>query len=368
MSPVYEDNERFTVVTVLRRIRSALAVLVSLAVLIGGGWFVYDKAKGAYESFTAVEDYEGPGEQDITIIIPQGASTTQIGDLLMENDVVMSREVFRDQALERNAAFEAGRYQLKTHLPAATAIDMLLDPANRVELRVQLIEGLAMAQQFQRIEEQIDVPVADLEKAAQDAAALGLPAWAEGKAEGLLFPETYSVAEPVNPTAILKRQVDEFKKIAGEVNLEQHAEELGITPLQALTVASIIEGEVNQSQYRPMVAAVIYNRIRQGMKLEMDSTVHYAVGRWDTVTTTEQERASQSPYNTYVHEGLPPGPINSPGKEALSAALNPSDTNALFFVTVNLETGETRFAATLEEHNQNVALFQQYCQTNPGRC
>lgn len=368
MSPVYEENENLNWANVGRRVRSALAVLVSLAVLVGGGWFVYDKASDAIKTLTATEDYEGEGDEEIEIVVPQGASITQIGDILVSEEVVMSRDVFRDEARDRGVEFQAGRYKLKTHIPAATAVDMLVDPANKVELRVQIIEGLPMKVQFQKIEEQIDVPAADMQAAARNADAIGLPAWSGGEAEGFLFPETYSVAEPVDPTSILKRQVQQFNTVASELGLEEKAEALGVTPLEVLTVASIIEAEVNLPEYRPQVAAVIYNRLDKGMKLEMDSTVHYAVQRFDTVTTTPEERQTESVYNTYRHEGLPPGPINSPGREALNAALNPADSEALFFVTVNLETGETRFANTLEEHEANVKVFQQYCQANPGTC
>ncbi|WP_197512511.1 endolytic transglycosylase MltG [Tessaracoccus coleopterorum] len=135
-----------------------------------------------------------------------------------------------------------------------------------------------------------------------------------------------------------------------------------------MTTASIIASEVTKPEDQPMVASVIYNRLAQGMMLEMDSTVHYAVGKSGKVTTTAEDRADPSPYNTYMHKGLPPGPISNPGRTALAAALNPADSDALFFVTVNPETGDTRFAATLEEHNANVALFRQWCSANPGSC
>ena len=112
---------------------------------------------------------------------------------------------------------------------------------------------------------------------------------------------------------------------------------------------------------------MIYNRLEKGMKLEMDSTVHFAVGKSGKVTTTAEDRKSESPYNTYRHKGLPPGPISNPGETALEAALNPADTDAIFFVTVNLDTGETLFAATNEEHEANRRVFQQWCADNSDR-
>jgi UPF0755 protein len=113
------------------------------------------------------------------------------------------------------------------------------------------------------------------------------------------------------------------------------------------------------------VARVLENRIAIDMPLQLDTTVNYANGK-SGITTTAEDRANPSPYNTYVHAGLPPGPISNPGEEALSAALSPADGNWLFFVVVNPDTGETRFAATAEEHQQNVLLFQQWLRENPG--
>lgn len=117
-----------------------------------------------------------------------------------------------------------------------------------------------------------------------------------------------------------------------------------------------------------MVSAVIHNRLATGMPLQMDSTVHYALQDFGKVTTTAEDRAVDSPYNTYRYTGLPPGAISNPGKAALAAASQPSDIDSLFFVTVDLDSGETRFASTLAEHEANVAVFQQWCQANQGRC
>jgi UPF0755 protein len=134
-----------------------------------------------------------------------------------------------------------------------------------------------------------------------------------------------------------------------------------------LIVASIIEREVNQDQYRAKVARVLYNRLDQGMPLSLDSTVIYAENL-STNTTTPKDRASSSKYNTYKHKGLPPGPIAAPGKAALDAAANPEPGKWLYFTTVDFDTGETKFAETFAEHEKNVAQWQAWCQANKGRC
>jgi UPF0755 protein len=161
--------------------------------------------------------------------------------------------------------------------------------------------------------------------------------------------------------------VTQYKAVTREIGLEASAKKLKKSPYQVLIVASIVEKEVNREEYRAKASRVIYNRLAKGMRLEMDSTVTYAENLKGT-TTSDKDRRSRSPYNTYRYKGLPPGPISAPGKAALQAAVQPEKGKWLFFVTVNLETGETKFANTKAEHDQNVAEFQNWCQANPGRC
>ena len=130
------------------------------------------------------------------------------------------------------------------------------------------------------------LPEADIAAALADVESLKLPAYASGDPEGYLFPSRYQVAEPPSATAVLQTQVRQFQKVAESLGLEGRAAELSISPHNVVTVASIIAAEVAKPEDQPMVAAVIYNRINQGMKLEMDSTVHYAIGDFSTVTTT----------------------------------------------------------------------------------
>ena len=142
---------------------------------------------------------------------------------------------------------------------------------------------------------------------------------------------------------------------------------------ELLIKASILEREVNIEQYYPMVARVIENRLTQPQAetvgyLNMDSTVLYGVGKVGGVPTANEVADESNPYNTYKHKGLPPGPISSPSDLALESMLNPADGDWLYFVTVNLDTGETKFAATLEEQEKNRALFDQWCTDNPGKC
>jgi UPF0755 protein len=131
-----------------------------------------------------------------------------------------------------------------------------------------------------------------------------------------------------------------------------------------VTLASLVQAEAATPEDMGKVAQVLDNRLASGMPLQLDSTVNYANGNGG-VTTTAEDRANTSPYNTYAHPGLPPGAIGNPGEEALRAVLNPTPGPWIYFVTVNPDTGETRFAVTAEEHAQNVALFRQWLAENP---
>lgn len=372
MSPAFSDNDnRLDWRKIGYHARSAFAVLLSLSVLIGGGWFIYSKANDAYIAWRTADDYMGEGNgESVEVLIPSGPSPTQVGDLLTEAGVVKSTKTFRKVAIESGkwAQLKAGRYKLIKEIPAETALDMLMDSTNLQILWVLFPEGTTNQEQVKIMAKDTSLPEADIAAAQADVESLKLPAYAAGDPEGYLFPSRYQVAEPPSATAVLQTQVRQFQKVAESLGLEGRAAELSISPHNVVTVASIIAAEVAKPEDQPMVAAVIYNRINQGMKLEMDSTVHYAIGDFSTVTTTAEQRATESPYNTYLNTGLPPGAISNPGESALKAALYPADTDALFFVTVDLDTGETKFAATLEEHNANVAQFQQWCQANKGRC
>ena len=211
------------------------------------------------------------------------------------------------------------------------------------------------------------VKLASLQALGKNPKSLGLPAWAGNKAEGFLFPDTYQVDD--NPTAaeLMTAQVGQFKKVSAELNFEDRAKTLGLTPMQALTIASIAEKEALDDDMA-MVTQVFYNRIAKKMPLQSDATVVYANNVKGRLTTTDKERALKSPYNTYLYPGIPPGPISNPGKVALNAALNPTKHDYLYFVVVDPSTGETEFNTTLDAHNKSVAKFQAWCQANTGKC
>ncbi len=349
-----------------QRAKAIIAVVIALLVLVGVGWFAVDRVAAA----VIAKDYAaGTAAEPVTVTIASGSTLTDIGATLADAGVVESQKAFVRAARTdpRATGIQAGDYQLPTHIPAEQAVKALLDPANRVANRITLREGLTLDQQFDAIAEQSGLPREEFVRLAADPAALGAPSYATGL-EGYLFPETYEFGEDATPQEILTTMVAEFNTTAQKIGLEQAAASLGRDPGDLVTVASIVEAETFNPQDRAKVARVLENRLDRGMMLQMDSTVKYLTGKDGRVTTSDQARALDSPYNTYRNTGLPPGPIGAPGQASLEAAAHPADGPWLYFVTIDLNTGETRFATTFEEHSQNVAEFQKWCQANKGMC
>jgi UPF0755 protein len=377
VSELFDEDGKVDGPEVGRRIKSGIAVLVALAVLIGGGWFAATKGYAKYMDWRQTDDYIGTGVDDVQITIPAGASLTDMGLILVKTDVVKSTKAFQSAAAKqaKSTSIQAGTYKMKTHLPAASAAARLIDPATyKVVKRVVIREGLRVTAMVPVLAKGTGLTEDLLNAVLKDPSKLGLPAYANNNPEGFLFPDSYEVADKPDALTIVKTMTAEFATVAASEDLVNRAAAMGMTPLQVLTVASIIESEVNRPEDRPMVARAIYNRLQgktetgQPMKLQLDSTVIFANGGTGTLTTTDAQRALDSPYNTYKVDGLPPGPINSPGKSAIEAALNPADGTWIYWVVVNPQTGETKFGSTLAEHQANVAEFQAWCQANKGKC
>ncbi|MBK8446241.1 MAG: endolytic transglycosylase MltG [Micropruina sp.] len=347
------------------RVRGSVAVLLSMAVLLGGGWFVYGKVHDAYIAFRTVEDYIDPeGAADVVVEIPQGASTTAIADILLAADVIKTAKAFQSVAASDPTGvrkIQYGLYKLRTQIPAKTALQMLLDPANQINNQFQIREGQRLSQVLTALAQATKVPEKSFKAALKNRKQFGLPDWIGPSNEGFIFPDTYNL--PLKPTAVnvLKLPINQFNKTVNDLAFEDRAKALGYKPYDALIVASIIEREVNRAEDRGKVARVFYNRLKKDMKLQSDATVAFANNITNRIYTTDKERESDSPYNTYRFVGLPPGPITSPAKAAMEAALNPEDGDWLYFMPINLDTGQTVFSTTFEEHKKAVAQLQSWC-------
>lgn len=359
------------------RLGSFVAVVTSLVVIGGlitglyyGGNAVLDRAAGF---FGDAEDYSGPGSGEVPVTIEPNDSIRSMGTTLHEAGVVASEEAFV-AAADANpdaTSIQPGTYVLAREMRASDALDSLVSGEN-TEPRLAVPEGLRVEQIAARIAEEAELPAGEV-KSAIDSAEL--PGYAGGNPEGLLFPATYDLPDDATAESLVQQMLNRFRDSAGSLSLTDGAQKLGFNPREVLTVASIVQREVNNEEDMPRVAEVIYNRLSgtcdaQGVpqrRLQMDSTVHYAVNDYSSIYTDSEMRQSDSPYNTYRVSGLPPGPIASPGEAAISAALSPSSEGSCYFVTVDLDTGETRFAETPEEHARNEDLWQQYCQDS-DRC
>ena len=340
-----------------------VAVLgVAVALLLGGVLLAAQFLSPIVGGLLEEKDYDGPGTGSTTVVVHQGDTGHAIGQTLEKAGVVKTTEAF-EKALAENPgdAIQPGTYTMATQMKAVDALSRLRSGEARDEKTVTIREGLRASEIYAQLSKATGVPVKDYVAAAKKPAELGLPAAAKGNLEGYLFPATYTFGPKEGATA-------QLKELVGQAVARYSALGVPESKMQEIvTIASIVESEARLDADRPKVAAVIENRLRIKMPLQLDSTVSYGVGK-RTITTTDADRKNDNPYNTYLHPGLPAGPIGNPGASSVEAALHPAKGKWLYFVTINPKTGETAFAETHDQHTANVRKFQAWCQANPGTC
>jgi UPF0755 protein len=300
------------------------------------------------------DDYVGGGTDAIVQVdVQPGDSATDIGRALVAAGVVKSVTAFVDasNADTRAADIQPGTYALHPQMSAASAISLLVLPSSLVGAKVTVPEGTRLTKTEQIIAANSQITGAALGSAVARSGDLGLPVYAQGKPEGFLYPATYTVETSTTATAMLAQMVARFKQVALAIGLEPGAAQLKLTPYQVVTIASLIEAEVKRPQDYALVAEVIVNRLHKGLPLQLDSTVNYALGTSHPFLSAADLKTA-SPYNTYLHAGLPPTPINSPGQAALFAALHPAVGDFIYFVTTDPTTGDTTFTASASEANK----------------
>jgi len=358
----------------LRSVPGCLAALVALAILFGGLYFVATKGVELLsDRLASPGDFAGPGRGKVVFEVETGDTIAQMGRNLKSKGVVRSVDAFTAAALDepRSTGIQVGFYELQKELPAAEALEVLVDPANLVKNTVTIPEGLRVADILDLLAEKTDFARTAYEKVLENPAEIGLPAYAGGNPEGYLFPSTYDFGPKDGPKAILTTMVARWNQSAEELGLESAAADLGYTPHELMTIASLVEAE-GRGDDMPRISRVIYNRLegsgdRGGTfgLLQIDATVNYALDRQGIVAVTQDEiDTTDSPYNTYQVEGLPPGPIEAPGDTAIAAATTPADGPWYYYVTVNLATGETKFAETYDEFLGYKAEYKEYCETS----
>jgi len=348
---------------------TSLVIVITLAAVGVLGYKAIGIMRDASAQATHAEDYKGNGEGEVTVTIPEGASGLDIGDILQEKGVVASGKAFTN-AVKNNPkgnTIQPGTYKLKKKMSANAALQALLDPETKGDHTLTVSAGHTKQIVKDRLKQVGNFSDEQIDAAFADTAGIGLPAEAGGNVEGWLAPGTYDVTEKATPKDLVKQMVSRTVTQLKDLKVpkeDYHA---------VLTKASIIEREVNDSRYYGQVARVIENRLAQtsgethGL-LQMDSTVQYGLGRFGGIPNSTELADSNNAYNTYVHQGLPPGPIGSPSEEAIKAVLNPPAGSWLYFVTVNLETGETLFSSTSEEQKANTKKLDEYCKKNEEIC
>jgi UPF0755 protein len=326
----------------LRWIAPLIAVAVILTPLIVGGVYVY----GLYMSKYHPADYTGGGTGQAIVQVQSGQTATQVGQRLVTLGVVKSVRAF-ELAAEHSTnsrGLEPGFYRMHKQMQATLAFALLLSPSARIEDKITIPEGWRLSQIEAALGAKSGIPVADYQKALARTGSLGLPSYANGNPEGYLFPATYDVQPNMSATTVLQTMVNRFNQEAVNINLAAAAARANMTSGQVITIASLLQAEGGRVSDYPKIARVVLNRLNAKMPLQFDSTVLYGLHVFGTSATLAQTRTN-TPYNTYLHKGLPPGPIDSPGNAAIEAALNPAAGNWLYFLAG--KDGVTTFYQTL---------------------
>jgi UPF0755 protein len=327
--------------TSLARRITGIAVLLAVVALAWGTWsFVSGIGGGG----SGESEFAGEGFGEVQVVVARGDTLTAIGQTLTEAGVVSSVKAFVDaaQANESAASIGPGTYTLRQEMSGNSAVALMLDPISRADSRLVLPEGLRLTQTIQAASQASGLPLAEFEQVLENPGVLPLPSWAEQRPEGFMFPATYDLVGDETAEQVLSTLVERFDQSAVSLDLVARAEAIGRSPYEVLIVASLVQAEVLPEDMRK-AAAVVYNRLDDDMPLQFDSTIAYALDIVELQLSAEQ-LATDSPYNTYQVKGLPPTPINSPGEAAIEAALDPAPAKWLYFVTVNPDTKETKFA------------------------
>ncbi|UOQ89004.1 endolytic transglycosylase MltG [Agromyces endophyticus] len=343
-----------------------IGLLVVAALGVGAYVFLQGPINAVIERFQPAADYDGTGTGEVVFMIHEGDTGSSIATNLVAEKVVASEDAFLEAVADADPSpiFYPGAYRLAEKMSAQAALDALEDPANKLENTFVIPEGTATVDALPLIAEGTGLPLEELQAAAAESPqSYGLPAEAKSL-EGFLFPATYTLDPDLDARGVLQTLVDrQFQAL----------DEAGVAPAdrwKTIVLAALVQREAGLKDDYYKVSRVFLNRLdpakwESGL-LQSDATVAYGTGNTHLVTTTDAEREDASnPYNTYVHPGLPVGPISNPGDLAIDAALHPADGPWLYFVTWNLDTGETIFSSTAEEHDAAVAKWLAWMEEHP---
>jgi UPF0755 protein len=356
--------------------RSAVAFLLAfvlLAVLGGGAYFGYNKIKG----FFTAADYSGPGTGQVTVQIAPDASLTEMGNTLVQSDVVKSTKAFVNAAEDnpKGKNIQSGTYTLRKQMSARDAVTLMLDPKSRVVNGITIPEGKTSFQIYALLSKATKIPVNDFKAAAKDPEALGVPGFWFNRTdkqkvtksiEGFLFPDTYEFPPNATATDILSTMVKRFLTVAENMDFVRTVErERQISPYEALTVASLAQAEAGNDADLGKIARVAYNRLYTHtfpcdcLQFDVGINYYYQLTGRPTKSSKQMTQADltdpKNPYRTHNKPGLTPTPINNPGEAALRGAMSPPKGPWLYFVAIDKE-GHSAFATTLEQQNKNIEI------------
>ncbi|MFD5103106.1 endolytic transglycosylase MltG [Streptomyces albidochromogenes] len=355
-----------------KKSRNGTACLFVAVVLVGGvgglGYFGYQFYQ---DQFGAPEDFAGSGTGSVEVEIPKGAGLGQIGSILARKGVVKSSGAFVSAATAnpKSQGIQPGVYPMKKEMSGKAAVDLMINPSNLNALIVK--EGERNVGIYAAIDKKLKLDSGTTEDVAEkEFKDLGLPEWANDNPdikdplEGFLYPSRYDIGGKSTPKSVLKEMVTRAKAKYEAANVEAEAERLGLdSPMQLITVASLVQVEGKYKHDFEKVSRVVYNRLKPNNtetvgRLEFDSTINYikAESRLD-IGAVDGLRQIKDPYNTYDIKGLPPGAISNPGADALHSAINPKPGPWYYFVSVTAD--KTLFAVTNAEHEKNRRQYEE---------
>jgi UPF0755 protein len=348
-----------------------LMAFVLLAVLGGGAYFGYSKIKG----FFTAADYDGAGTDPVTVQVADGSSITEMGNVLVANDVVKSTKAFVNAAEDnpRGKNIQSGTYKLRKQMAAKDAVALMLDPRARITDGVTIPEGKTANQVYALLSRASNIPLKDFQAAGADPKALGVPDFwfnrtdkqkVSRSIEGFLFPDTYEFPPKATAADMLSTMVTHFLSVADKLDfVDTVQQERKISPYEALTVASLAQAEAGNTEDLGKIARVAYNRLYSGNFpcncLQFDVGINYyfqLTGR--PIKSSKQMTNAdltdpKNPYRTHGKAGLTPTPINNPGEAALKGAMSPPAGPWLYFVAIDKQ-GHSAFATTLADQNKNI--------------
>jgi UPF0755 protein len=349
-----------------RLTRARLAALVALAAAIALVWFL----------LSLFQPFAGDGHGRVIVQIPKGSSSSKVGSILAQDGVVSSGFFFnlRAQLAGKRSSLHSGRFVLKHDMSYSAAIDALSKPPPKViAVKVVIPEGYTRRQISELVRE--DALSGDYLAASERSRLLSPRHYGAARGtrnlEGFLFPATYDLRAGAPVQKLVDEQLIAFRRRFGSADTRR-AHALGVTPYEMLTVASMIEREAQTEHDRPLIAAVIYNRLREGIPLGIDATIYYAVEQQKGIATytgelTQSMLKIDSPYNTRTHKGVPPTPISNPGEASIHAAAHPAHVPYLYYVAGADGCGEQVFSKSYAQFEKDVAAYDAAVKKNGGK-